>query len=164
MRRVLLQFILLYAALFSAFGSSSPFLPAFLAGRGLGAEELGLVLGSASAVRLLCGPIAGRVADRTHLFRAELAVGAILAAGTTLLYLLGGGFWAVMGISLLQAAALAPLCRSPTPSHSLMLEDLNMAQDLSMDGCAASARLRLLPAQFWPGKRQPSTVCQRSSG
>src|SRR5207302_6059917 len=44
-----------------------------------------------------------------HLFRAELAVGAILAAGTTLLYLLGGGFWAVMGISLLQAAALAPL-------------------------------------------------------
>jgi PPP family 3-phenylpropionic acid transporter len=108
-RRVLLQFILLYAALFSAFGSSSPFLPAFLAGRGLGAEELGLVLGAATAVRLLCGPIAGRIADRFHLFRAELAVCAILAAGATLLYLLGRGFWAVMVISLLQAAALAPL-------------------------------------------------------
>jgi PPP family 3-phenylpropionic acid transporter len=108
-RRVLLQFILLYAALFSAFGSSSPFLPAFLAGRGLGAEELGLVLGAATAVRFLCGPIAGRVADRFRLFRAELAVCAILAAGATLLYLLGRGFWAVMGISLLQAAALAPL-------------------------------------------------------
>jgi len=120
-RRVLLQFILLYAALFSAFGSSSPFLPAFLTGRGLGAEELGLVLGAATAVRLLCGPIAGRVADRFHLFRAELAVCAILAAGATLLYLLGRGFWAVMGISLLQAAALArlvPLADASRPQRS----------------------------------------------
>jgi PPP family 3-phenylpropionic acid transporter len=106
---VLLRFTLLYAALFSAFGFSSPFLPAFLAGRGLGAEELGLVLGAATAVRLVCGPIAGRLADRFLLFRAELAVCAILGAGATLLYLLGAGFWAIMGIGLLQAAAMAPL-------------------------------------------------------
>jgi MFS transporter, PPP family, 3-phenylpropionic acid transporter len=108
-RRALLRFILLYAVLFSAFGSSSPFLPAFLAGRGLGADELGFVLGAATAVRLICGPIAGRVADRFQLFRAELAVCASVAAGAALLYLLADGFWAVMAISLLQAAALAPL-------------------------------------------------------
>ncbi|TMK13622.1 MAG: MFS transporter [Alphaproteobacteria bacterium] len=41
-----------YAALFSAFGFASPFLPAFLAGRGLGPEELGFVLGAATALRL----------------------------------------------------------------------------------------------------------------
>jgi MFS transporter, PPP family, 3-phenylpropionic acid transporter len=108
-RRALLRFILLYAALFSAFGSCSPFLPAFLAGRGLGADELGFVLGAATVVRLFCGPIAGRVADRFQLFRAELAVCASIAAGAALLYLLADGFWAVMAISLLQAAALAPL-------------------------------------------------------
>jgi PPP family 3-phenylpropionic acid transporter len=108
-RRALLRFILLYAVLFSAFGSSSPFLPAFLAGRGLGADELGFVLGAATAARLVCGPIAGRVADRFQLFRAELAVCASIAAGAALLYLLADGFWAVMAISLLQAAALAPL-------------------------------------------------------
>jgi PPP family 3-phenylpropionic acid transporter len=45
-RRALLRFILLYAALFSAFGSYSPFLPAFLAGRRVGPDELGFVLGA----------------------------------------------------------------------------------------------------------------------
>ena len=108
-RRVLLRFVLLYSALFAAFGATSPFLPAFLAERGLGAEELGIVLGAATAVRLVCGPIAGRVADRFQLFRAELAVFAIVAAGAALLYFTVHGFWAVMAISLLQAAAIAPL-------------------------------------------------------
>jgi MFS transporter, PPP family, 3-phenylpropionic acid transporter len=108
-RRVLLRFVLLYSALFAAFGATSPFLPAFLAERGLGAEELGIVLGAATAVRLVCGPIAGRVADRFQLFRAELAVCAIVAAGAALLYFTVHGFWAVMAISLLQAAAIAPL-------------------------------------------------------
>lgn len=108
-RRVLLRFVLLYSALFTAFGVTSPFLPAFLAGRGLGAGELGIVLGAATAVRLVSGPIAGRVADRFQLFRAELAVCAIVAAGAALLYFTVHGFWAVMAISLLQAAAIAPL-------------------------------------------------------
>jgi MFS family permease len=62
--RALLRFMMLYSALFSAFGLASPFLPAFLAGRGLGPEEIGLVLGAATALRLVCGPIAGRLADR----------------------------------------------------------------------------------------------------
>jgi MFS transporter, PPP family, 3-phenylpropionic acid transporter len=100
---------LLYSALFSAFGFASPFLPAFLVGRGLGPEEVELVLGAATALRLVCGPIAGRLADRLQAFRAELAVCAILAASAALLYLVVHGFWAVLAISLLQAVALAPL-------------------------------------------------------
>ena len=108
-RRALLRFMTLYAALFSAFGFASPFLPAFLAGRGLGPEELGFVLSAATALRLVCGPIGGRLADRLHAFRTELAVCAILAASAALLYLAAHGFWTVMAISLLQAAALAPL-------------------------------------------------------
>jgi hypothetical protein len=60
-RGVFIRFMTLYAALFSGFGFASPFLPAFLAERGLGPEELGLVLGAATALRLMCGPVAGRV-------------------------------------------------------------------------------------------------------
>jgi MFS transporter, PPP family, 3-phenylpropionic acid transporter len=60
-RRVLLRFVVLYSALFTAFGATSPFLPAFLAGRGLGAEELGIVLGAATAVRLVCGRNGGMI-------------------------------------------------------------------------------------------------------
>jgi PPP family 3-phenylpropionic acid transporter len=108
-RGALLRFMTLYVALFGAFGFASPFLPAFLAGRGLGPEELGLVLGAATALRLVCGPIAGRLADRFQAFRAELAVCAILAANAALLYLAAHEFWTVMAVSLLQAAALAPL-------------------------------------------------------
>jgi MFS transporter, PPP family, 3-phenylpropionic acid transporter len=106
---MLLRFMILYAALFSAFGFASPFLPAFLAGRGLEPEELGFVLGAATALRLVCGPIAGRLADRFQAFRAELAVCATLAASAALLYLAAHGFWPVMAVSLLQAAAFAPL-------------------------------------------------------
>jgi MFS transporter, PPP family, 3-phenylpropionic acid transporter len=108
-RPVLLRFMLLYGALFSAFGCVSPFLPAFLAGRGLGPEELGLVLGGATAIRLVCGPIAGRIADRLHAFRAELAVCAVLGAIAAILFLVAHGVWAVLGLTLFQAAALAPL-------------------------------------------------------
>jgi MFS family permease len=82
-------------------------------GARLGADELGFVLNAATAVRLFCGPIAGRVADRFQLFRAELAVCASVAAGATLLYLLADGFWAVMAISRFKL---------PTPYHSPMHE------------------------------------------
>lgn len=108
-RGVLLGFITFYAALFSAFGCFSPFLPAFLAERGLKPEQLGIVLGAATVMRLVCGPIGGRLADRFHFLRAELAVCAVLGAGAALLYLAAQGFWTIMAVSLLQAAALAPL-------------------------------------------------------
>ena len=108
-RGVLLGFITFYAALFSAFGCFSPFLPAFLAERGLKPEQLGVVLGAATVMRLVCGPIGGRLADRFHFVRAELAVCAVLGAGAALLYLAAQGFWTIMAVSLLQAAALAPL-------------------------------------------------------
>lgn len=103
------RFVLLYAGLFSAFGLVSPFLPAFLASRGLPPEDLGLVLGAGTAVRLVFGPFAGRLADRFHAFRAELAMSAILAAMAALSYFAVGAVWMVVVVSLFQAAALAPL-------------------------------------------------------
>ena len=105
----LARFVLLYAALFSAFGLVSPFLPAFLASRGLAPEHLGLVLGAGTAARLVFGPLAGRLADRFHAFRAELAISAILAAMAALSYFAVGAVWMVVVVSLFQAAALAPL-------------------------------------------------------
>jgi len=69
----------------------SPFLPAFLAGRASGPMNSGPMnsgpySSAATAVRLFCGPIAGRVADRFQLFRAELAACASVAAGASLAY------------------------------------------------------------------------------
>ena len=46
--------------LYGSFGLASPFLPAFLAARGVAPEALGLLLGAGTAVRLLSAPLAGR--------------------------------------------------------------------------------------------------------
>ena len=68
----LTRFILLYAAMYAAFGVASPFLPAFVSARGLAPEQLGLVLGAGTAVRLLTAPLAGRIGDLIQTLRVVL--------------------------------------------------------------------------------------------
>jgi PPP family 3-phenylpropionic acid transporter len=87
---------------------ASPFLPAFVSARGLSPEQLGLVLGAGTAVRLLTAPLAGRIGDLIQALRTVLVMCAALAALVTLGYLPAHGFWALLTISLLHAASLAP--------------------------------------------------------
>jgi PPP family 3-phenylpropionic acid transporter len=105
----LTRFILLYAAMYAAFGVASPFLPAFISARGLRPEQLGLVLGAGTAVRLLTAPLAGRIGDLIQALRVVLVVCTALAASVTLGYLAAHGFWILLGVSLLHAASLAPI-------------------------------------------------------
>src|ERR687891_1242121 len=105
----LARFILLYAAMYAAFGVASPFLPSFVTGRGLLPEQLGLVLGAGTAVRLLTASLAGRIGDLIQALRAVLVVCTVLAAAVTLGYLPAHGFWILFGVSLLHAASLAPI-------------------------------------------------------
>jgi PPP family 3-phenylpropionic acid transporter len=105
----LTRFILLYAAMYAAFGVASPFLPGFVSARGLPPEQLGLVLGAGTAVRLLTAPLAGRIGDLIQALRLVLVVCTALAASVTLGYLAAHGFWILLGVSLLHAASLAPI-------------------------------------------------------
>jgi nitrate/nitrite transporter NarK len=68
------RFLLLYGALFAAFGVASPFLPALLHERGLGPSEIGAVLAAGTAVRLITGPAISRLADRLGKHQQTLAV------------------------------------------------------------------------------------------
>jgi PPP family 3-phenylpropionic acid transporter len=106
---VLPRFLLLYGTLYGSFGLSSPFLPAFLAARGVGPEALGLLLGAGTAVRMISAPLAGRLADVFEVFRLELALFSISAAVASLLFLPAHGFWMLALVTLIQAAVLAPL-------------------------------------------------------
>jgi MFS transporter, PPP family, 3-phenylpropionic acid transporter len=54
------RFLLLYGAMFAAFGVASPFLPALLHQRGLGPSEIGAVLAAGTAIRLVTGPVVSR--------------------------------------------------------------------------------------------------------
>jgi PPP family 3-phenylpropionic acid transporter len=70
-RAALPRFVVLYAGALRAFGLASPFFPAFLESRGLQPEQLGILLGLATAVRLVSGPLMGRLADFLHALRDE---------------------------------------------------------------------------------------------
>src|SRR5579884_3024839 len=108
-RRVLISYLALFAALYAAFGVQSPYLPALLQAHGLDAAAIGTVLAAATAIRLVAGPAAGRVADRLNAARLVLAACAAGAGLMALGYASAKGFWALLAVGLLQAAALAPL-------------------------------------------------------
>jgi PPP family 3-phenylpropionic acid transporter len=103
------RFLLLYGALFAAFGVASPFLPALLHERGLGPSEIGAVLAAGTAVRLIIGPIISRLADRLGNHRQTLAVLIAMAAVIAFGYGLPAGFAIFLLVSVAHAAALAPL-------------------------------------------------------
>jgi PPP family 3-phenylpropionic acid transporter len=103
------RFLALYTALFAAFGVASPFFGAFLAGRGLRPEAIGLVLAAGTAVRLVAGPAGGRIADRLGTPRLVLATYAAAASGVAFCYLPAAGVLAFLLVSVVHAAALAPL-------------------------------------------------------
>jgi MFS transporter, PPP family, 3-phenylpropionic acid transporter len=102
------RFVALYALMYAAFGVASPFMPAFFAGRGLAPEQLGILFAAGTAIRLVSGPLGGRLADLTQALRAVLAVCELLAALVALGLLSAPPLTPLLLISLLHAAALAP--------------------------------------------------------
>jgi PPP family 3-phenylpropionic acid transporter len=94
--------------MYAAFGVASPFWPRFFETRGLTSEELGLLLALGTTVRLVSGPLAGRIADRLRA-RREVLAACLAAAGLVALGLASAEGWALLLlISLCHAAALAP--------------------------------------------------------
>jgi MFS transporter, PPP family, 3-phenylpropionic acid transporter len=120
------RFLALYSALYAAFGVSSPFFAAFLAGRGLWPEAIGLVLAAGTAMRLIAGPVGGRVADRTGAPRMTLVAYAAAGACVAFGYLPSYGLWALLLVSMVHASTLAPL----TP----------IADALTLEAAAATKR------------------------
>jgi MFS transporter, PPP family, 3-phenylpropionic acid transporter len=103
-----IAYILLYAAMYAAFGVASPFWPKFFETRGLTSLQIGFILAAAMTVRLAAGPMVGRLADVSRSLRLVLATCAALAAATAAALALANSFWLLLIIASLQAAALAP--------------------------------------------------------
>ena len=104
----LFRFLMLFASLYVAFGVASPFLPAFLSSRGLTPEQIGTLLSAAAFIRLVSGPLAGRLADRLHAIRGVLALCTAAAALFACGFLPASSFSMLLIASLLHAAMLAP--------------------------------------------------------
>jgi MFS transporter, PPP family, 3-phenylpropionic acid transporter len=104
----LLRFVVLYAFMYVAYGVSSPFMPAFFEHRGLPAGQIGTLFAAGTAIRLVSGPLVGRLADATQALRTILALCELLAAVVAVSLLTPSSFTWLLLISLLYAAALAP--------------------------------------------------------
>ncbi|MBV9687935.1 MAG: MFS transporter, partial [Alphaproteobacteria bacterium] len=89
---LLSRFLILYGLLYAGFGVQSPYLPSLLAGRNLAPEAIALVLGAGTAIRLIAGPVAGRLADTLDTPKAVLATCSIAAALIAVGYLRATGF------------------------------------------------------------------------
>jgi PPP family 3-phenylpropionic acid transporter len=103
------RFAALLATSFLGVGVTMPFLPPFLAGKGMGPEAVAQILFAGSLVRFLISPALGRVADLMGDGRLVLVPCAAVAALAAPLFLPAQGFWAVLAVQLLFAAAMAPL-------------------------------------------------------
>lgn len=104
-----LRVLALFAGLYGAYGCLSPVLPNLLAARGLGAGEIGLVLGAATLVRLVAAPLAGRAADASGAAGRILALSALVAGLAALAHLPVSGLGPVLLAGLAYALGTAPL-------------------------------------------------------
>jgi len=109
LRSPLPRFLALYGSLFAAFGVAAPFLPGLLQQDGLGSGAIGVVLASGTAIRLLSGPLGGRLADRTG--RPAAVLGGCIAAAAVIAmgYAPARGLPLLLLVSVAHAAVLAPL-------------------------------------------------------
>ena len=94
--------------MYAAFGVASPFWPRYFETRGLTPEQIGILFGLGTMLRLVAGPVAGRTADAHQQLRGVLAAAAALAACFALGLLWAGGFLVLLVLHLCHAAALAP--------------------------------------------------------
>lgn len=108
-RATLARFLLLYVAMYAAYGVASPFFPAFLAERGVSATQLGVLLGAATAIRLVAAPLAARAGEALRRVRGVFIVSLLAASAATLGLLPVHGFWPLLALALLHAAVMAPI-------------------------------------------------------
>jgi PPP family 3-phenylpropionic acid transporter len=94
--------------MYASFGVASPFWPRFFEARGMSPEQIGLLLGLSTIVRLVAGPVVARVADRLQRLRQVLAAAAALAACLAFGLPWVGGFWIFLIVRLCHEAALTP--------------------------------------------------------
>jgi PPP family 3-phenylpropionic acid transporter len=107
--RFVLRLALLYGAFFVYAGLSLPFMPAWLAAKGLDAREIGIVLAAPMVVRVIAVPLSTRAADRFGILRGALVAAALASVAGFALIGLMAGFVALLAGFALAAAALAPV-------------------------------------------------------
>ena len=123
----------LYAAFFAFAGIQMPYLPAWLAAKGLDAREIGIVLAAPMLIRVVAVPLATRLIDRRFEIKAALTMAATLSAALYAAMGAASGF-----VAIVAAYAAISIASSPV----LPLADSYALRGLSARGLAyGSVRL-----------------------
>ncbi|MBR0680815.1 MFS transporter [Roseomonas eburnea] len=136
------RFVLLFAAQFAAVGVLLPFIPPLMADRGLSPAEVGTILAAGASVRLLTGPLGGRLADALGRPRGVMAAGAAIAALAAMLYGVAGGFSGLLAANLVFAVAFA--CVVPLGDSMALRAAREESWDYSRVRAAGSAAFILM--------------------
>lgn len=107
--RFVLQLSLFYGAFFVYLGLSMPFVPAWLAAKGLDAREIGIVLAAPMVMRVIAVPLATRLADRFGVLQRALVAAAAASVLGFALVGAASGFVAILATYALAATVLAPV-------------------------------------------------------
>jgi PPP family 3-phenylpropionic acid transporter len=107
--RFVLRLALFYGAFFVYLGLSMPFIPAWLAARGLDARQIGVVLAAPMVVRVIAVPLATRIADRFGMLRRALIAASCASVIGFALVGAVSGFVAILAAYALATAMLAPV-------------------------------------------------------
>ena len=98
-----------YAALFITLGVQLPFLPVWLAAKGLDAQAIGVVLALPMVVRVFAIPTATRAADRRDALRAVIVVAAAAGFAGYGALAFADGFITILIVFALASAAYTPV-------------------------------------------------------
>ncbi len=104
-----LRLSLFYAAIFAAMGVMLPFIPVWMASRGLDEVDLGIVFALGLWVRVFSGPAIGRLADRMGTRQRVLAVTTLMSTISFAALLPAYGFWPLLIIVAVGNLFYAPI-------------------------------------------------------
>lgn len=100
-RRIALRLAVYYGVYFAVMGIHMPFWPLWLKSRGLGPEEIGIVVAIGVLARVITAPMIAHFADRRGERRRLMVVLAALSALSFALFQATTGFWTIILVTLL---------------------------------------------------------------
>jgi PPP family 3-phenylpropionic acid transporter len=98
-----------YGAVFAMIGIHVPFWPVWLAAKGLGPSEIGIIIAASVGIKVISNPLIAHIADRRGQRRPIIVGLAILAFSSFTLFAGTDHFWSILLVSILFFAVWSPI-------------------------------------------------------
>ena len=107
--RTALRLAFFYGAIFAMIGIHVPFWPVWLAAKGLGPTEIGVVIAASVGIKVISNPLIAHIADRRGQRRSIIVGLAVLAFASFTLFAGTDHFWPILLVSILFFAVWSPI-------------------------------------------------------